>query len=544
MGFFKKVLNVAVLSVLVLLPLGCKQPKYDYSYLENLPAQIPEDITPSSMPEYKKVMADVPVRIDEVIPEVEQNLDEEALKIWEQQKTLPVYARQKTPDILRVGMLLPLSGKSEKIGQAMLNSAMLAVSESGNKKIILQFYDTEDTTEAAALAAQKAADEGVRLIIGPLYSAQVAAVADEIGGKGIDIISFSSDPAVVSYGVYSVALLIPEQVQKVVSYACSQGYKKLAVLTQSNEMGEYAFAGAKQAVESQECGGAIVQMGFYNPSTTDFSDAVKNILPSALLVKLEKEKLKEQGYEVIEETLYDEEGNPINEQDIEFDFDAILLADEGTRLRSLGALLDYYDITPDKFKILGISAMDDAKVKKEAIFADAWYASLPRNNFNRFVKKYQKIYGIKENPPRIATLAYDAVSLAAFISDKQGNMNELIANPAGFSGIDGAFRLLPDGRAERAMAIMQVRKKGSDKVIVAPEKQFTSAPLQKVERQTPELTPKPEETEEILQEIIVPVADEVVDAQVSFSDEVFVPSSDKPVVAISPVKPDESAVKQ
>jgi len=43
---------------------------------------------------------------------------------------------------------------------------------------------------------------------------------------------------------------------------------------------------------------------------------------------------------------------------------------------------------------------------------------------------------------------------------------EAITNPNGWSGVDGVFRFLPDGRSERTLAVIEVQ--GDRSVVVSP----------------------------------------------------------------------------
>ena len=55
--------------------------------------------------------------------------------------------------------------------------------------------------------------------------------------------------------------------------------------------------------------------------------------------------------------------------------------------------------------------------------------------------------------------AYDGVSLAGNLARLKpgGDFSaEAITNPNGWSGVDGIFRFLPDGRSERALAVIEV----------------------------------------------------------------------------------------
>jgi len=399
------------------------------------------------------------IKAENTPPATEASFTETALA------TISKFIPKTTSGQVKAGVLLPLSGKSKSVGEALQTAAMMALADGHNKDVVLQFYDTRGTGEGAAEATKKALAEGVDVVLGPLFSSEAKEVADTLGWNDINVIGFSSDPSVLSEKVFSVAPLVAQQVEEIVGFACSQGYKKFAVLAQNNEMGEDALAAANKAASSETCGGEVTGVGFYDPETTDFSMAIKEILPEALLAKLERENLRDQGYEVLEEPLYDSEGNLIDEDNITFDFDAVLLVDEGTRLRSLGALLEYYDINPKEIKVLGVSMMDDSSVKREASLIGAWYSVVPKEGFDKFAVKYKNLIGAKKNPPRIASLAYDAVALTVFLAGGDGISSYTLTNPSGFKGVSGVFRLLPDGRAERALAIMEVTKSGKNKVL-------------------------------------------------------------------------------
>ena len=59
-------------------------------------------------------------------------------------------------------------------------------------------------------------------------------------------------------------------------------------------------------------------------------------------------------------------------------------------------------------------------------------------------------------------------SPAAWRALKQGGdfSAEAITNPNGWSGVDGVFRFLPDGRSERTLAVIEVQ--GDRSVVVSP----------------------------------------------------------------------------
>ena len=97
----------------------------------------------------------------------------------------------------------------------------------------------------------------------------------------------------------------------------------------------------------------------------------------------------------------------------------------------------------------------------------AWYAAPDPARRADFERRFVATYG--RPPNRLATLAYDAVSLAGNLARLKpgGDFSaEAITNPNGWSGVDGIFRFLPDGRSERALAVIEVQ--GDRGTVVEP----------------------------------------------------------------------------
>ena len=88
--------------------------------------------------------------------------------------------------------------------------------------------------------------------------------------------------------------------------------------------------------------------------------------------------------------------------------------------------------------------------------------------------RYRSRY--RQDPPRPAALAYDAVTLVAALAKAQGPQritNEVLTNPSGFAGIDGVFRFRSDGTNQRGLAVLRVTRSGGE--VVTPASRTFSA---------------------------------------------------------------------
>ena len=75
-------------------------------------------------------------------------------------------------------------------------------------------------------------------------------------------------------------------------------------------------------------------------------------------------------------------------------------------------------------------------------------------------------------PPRLASLAYDATLLSARLAANQRKRDRFdadsIADPNGYFGADGLFRLTSHGAVERGLAILEIQPGGIQVIDPAP----------------------------------------------------------------------------
>jgi hypothetical protein len=132
--------------------------------------------------------------------------------------------------------------------------------------------------------------------------------------------------------------------------------------------------------------------------------------------------------------------------------------DNAEGIAAIGPALTQAGFSPDRVKPLGTGVWNDPRVLRSAALQGGWFAAPDNAGFNAFAGRYREKFG--SEPTRIATLSYDAISLAAALARTQGSQRftePVLTNPSGFSGADGVFRLKPDGTNDRALAVLEVR---------------------------------------------------------------------------------------
>jgi ABC-type branched-subunit amino acid transport system substrate-binding protein len=133
----------------------------------------------------------------------------------------------------------------------------------------------------------------------------------------------------------------------------------------------------------------------------------------------------------------------------------------------VGQALQAAGFNPGRVKPLGTGVWNEARVFAVPALQGGWFAAPDNRGFNAFAGRYRARFG--EDPTRIATLSYDAVSLAAALARQQGSqryVEAVLTNPAGFAGADGVFRFRADGTNERSLSVQEIR--GNAAVMVSP----------------------------------------------------------------------------
>ncbi len=384
---------------------------------------------------------------------------------------------------IKVALLLPLSGPHAGLGQGMLNAAQLALFGLADDSFALLPLDTGGTPEGAAAAAVRARDQGARLILGPLFGSSVAAVAPIAQAARIQVVAFSNDRAVAGNGVYVMGFAPEIQTLRVLSHARAAGMQRVVALLPAGPFGD-RIAATLQAIDPT-LGLEIKTVARYGATDTDsLTPLVKQIADYDARHKALLEQRKE--LEKLDDEASKRALKRLEKLDTlgDVDFDGVFLPQGGPGLRALAPLLRFYDVDPRKVRLLGTVDWNDPAIATEPALYGGWFTAPPPAARQGFEKAYKAAYG--SLPPALASLSYDATSLAAVIAQsppppppptgkltvvtaepvppvpapagpQQAFSARALTSPNGFAGADGIFRLLPSGLVERGYAVMEVR---------------------------------------------------------------------------------------
>ncbi|NRA30876.1 MAG: penicillin-binding protein activator [Parvularculaceae bacterium] len=394
-------------------------------------------------------------------------------------------------EIVRVAILLPLSSRSgpiQDLAIAMRNAAQMVAFESGNESFLLIPGDTRGTPMGARQAAAEAIEGGADIILGPLLSDSVRAVADVARMRNIPVVAFSNDSSVAGDGVYLLSFPPEPEIDRVTSYAISRGYARFGLLAPITAYGDRVSDAFREQI--YQGGGELVHSERYIRNVQDMQEPARRLaeyaapgfIPQYVSPRRTGSRAVANPFRPRRETVSTDAGDllgqsplgqvdaPNQSYDPVFDgFQAVLLPESGRMLRALAPLLPYNDVDVREIKLLGVSSWNNPNLRGEPALAGGWFAAPDPDVAKGFSQRYETAYG--KAPPRLASLAYDATLVAARLAEadvpnpySQG----LLTNPNGFYGADGLFRLTPAGVVERGLAILELSRSGVRVIDPAP----------------------------------------------------------------------------
>ncbi len=335
---------------------------------------------------------------------------------------------------VKVALILPLTGAGQGAvaGGSLRNAADLAITEFQSPDIQLLVKDDQGTAAGARAAAQAALAEGAELVIGPLFAQAVQGAAQVTRAANRPMIAFSTDASVAARGVYLLSFLAENEVERVVNYAATQNRRAFAALVPETPYGRVTEAAFQQVVAAR--GGRLLGLERYAAGDRNaMNEAARRLAQAA--------------------------GQA----------DALFMPEGGDQIALLAGAAQAAGFNFQRTRPLGTGLWNDSRAFRVPQLAGGWFAAPDGTGFDAFAQRYRARFNA--DPTRIATLAYDAVSLAAALVRTQGAQRfteATLTNASGFAGVDGVFRFLSNGTNERALAVYEIRGGASAVVNPAP----------------------------------------------------------------------------
>ena len=328
---------------------------------------------------------------------------------------------------VKVALLVPGgSGQAsdELLARSLENAARLAIADLGDTKITLTVYQTAGQPAQAGLMAKQAVAAGAQVILGPVFAQEANAAGLAVAGSGVNILAFSNNPDIAGNNVFILGPTFGNTASRLVSYAVRSGKSKIMIVNDRNIAGELG----RSAVQLGAAGSGATLV-----ASTDYEFSQNGILDAAPKIGA---LAKSSGAQAI-----------------------FLTADTAGALPMLSQLLKEQGLGGEASQFVGLTRWDiPAATLALPGIQGGLFAMPDPSRYGQYVSRYQTAYA--EAPHPISALAYDgiaAIGALAGYSAKGPITREYLTQGAGFVGVNGVFRLMPDGTNQRGLAVAQVQ---------------------------------------------------------------------------------------
>lgn len=194
---------------------------------------------------------------------------------------LPILSDDVESSRVKIGLMLPISGSAAEIGMdaymvalrayQMIYRAQLAIMPTGQIRVYA--HDTESTPAKALVGIQKLHEEGVRIVLGPLTSACLAAVAPYANEHDMVIISPTSTALSLANNdnVYRLSLNDGYQATALALYAKKMGLTTIIPVIRNDTYGASMKNAMQQACTQQ--GLTLTQSVSYDPTNLIYNES-------------------------------------------------------------------------------------------------------------------------------------------------------------------------------------------------------------------------------------------------------------------------------
>jgi len=361
-----------------------------------------------------------------------------------------VFAEEK----IKIGLLVPLTGKNSEIGQSIVKSIILAINQINNLSIEIIPKDTASKPGITLKSAKELRELGVKIVIGPVFNESLIYL-DEL--SELTFLSLTNKNNNISKNIISAGINATSQLNAIKKFIEQNKIKKTIFLTPDvNYKNEIEQAISKSKI-------VITENYIYNTDPTKITQQIEKIT--------NYEKRKQNLEDEIKRLEESDENN--KEQLIErlkkrdtlgdVNFDSIIIADFDESLKSITTSLLYTDISPKKKYFITLNQWFDRSLLEEKSSQPIYFPSINKKNYEDFSLEYFEKYNQYSN--QLSFLSFDLIGLVYYlILQNDSTVDEKIfTKKTLFKGKIGIFEI-KDNKINHILNFYKVENKEFKKI--------------------------------------------------------------------------------
>ena len=357
---------------------------------------------------------------------------------------------------IKIGLLVPMSGEKNKLGQSIIKSTRLALKDIGTDKIEIYPKDTELDPNKTLRSAVELKKLGVKIIIGPVFFENIKYLneVDDIIFLSLTNKTDNLPSNVISSGVNSVS-----QLNAIKKFAELNKLERTILLTPDLDY----KTEIKRAIKKSKL--KISKHYIYNIEPTKLTQQIEEITN----YKIRKQNLADEIRRVelsdLEEEIKKRRIDKLNKKYTigNVDFDSLVISDFDESLKSVITSFLYSDVSPKDKYFITLNQWFDESLLSEKNIQPLYFPSINKKNLESFSNKFSEFYN--EKPNHLSLLSYDLIGLIYYLSLKNdlSDTKLLFKKQSSFKGKIGIFDI-KDNKINHKLNFYQIQN-GSFKEI-------------------------------------------------------------------------------
>ena len=305
---------------------------------------------------------------------------------------------------IKIGLIVPTSGKNSDLGNSIIKSVRLAINKINDNRIEIIPKDTKSNPINSLRASKELYDQGVRIVIGPVFNESVKYLdeLEEITFISLTNTIYGNPPNVISAGVNAMSQI--NTIKK---------FKKLESLERSIFLIPKKYYKKEIDLAINKTKIKLKDKFYYDSDPTLLTAQIEKLTRYA-----QRKKNLEDEIERLENSLDQNKEKKIENLKKKdtlggINFDSVIIADFDESLKSVATSLLYTDVSSKRISYLTFNQWFDETLLKETSLHPIYFPSINKENYDLFINEYNELYGTKPN--QISFLSYDLVGLIYYL---------------------------------------------------------------------------------------------------------------------------------
>ena len=334
---------------------------------------------------------------------------------------------------IKIGLVVPLSGKNKDLGESILKSVRLAVNDIDDNKILIIPKDNQSNPNQTLKVSKELYDEGVKIIIGPIFKKNTLEL-DKLN-EDLIFLSFTNKISDTKKNIISAGVNSISQFNAIKKFQSLNEIERSYLFAPNNSILEEIKIGLKKSKIK------LKDKFFYDQDPTKITKQIEDVTR----YRIRKQNLLDEIKRVEDSDEANKEKKIAHLETLDtiggINFDSVIIADFEETLKSVATSLIYTDIPPTRVTYITLNQWFDKSLLNESMIQPIFFPSVNYKNYMNYLNKYKKNY--LNNSNQIAFLSYDLIGLVYYLLYKNNFEidNKIFYKKNTFKGKIGIFEI-------------------------------------------------------------------------------------------------------